>query len=88
MLFDQDLPLLSEVRSSNGAELPRELDVGIGSDQMELTNGGFHHGQLHAVESFVLELGEEGRKRSEPVVGDESLIVNRCQRLATELRRN
>lgn len=87
MLFDQCLPFFTDVRSSNGAELPSELDVGIGGNQVELANGDFHHGQSRTIKSLVLELDEEGVDRSEAIVGDEPVIVDGCQRLTTDLRR-
>jgi hypothetical protein len=79
VLFDQCQPLLSDVRSFDSAEFPSELNVGVCSNQMELTNGGFHHGQFYTVESLVLELDEKGVEREEPVVSNESLVVDRCQ---------
>jgi len=81
------MPLLREVGRFDRAEFPSELDVGVCSNQMELTNGGFHHGQLHAVKSLVLEVGEEGIERYKAIVSDESLISDRCKWLTTNLRR-
>jgi len=52
---------------------------------MELADGRFHHGQFHAVESLVLELGEEGIERNNAIVSNESSIVDACQRWAADL---
>lgn len=85
MLFDQCHSLLCDIRRFDRAEFPSELNIGLGSNQMELANGGFHHGQFDAVESLVLKLNEEGVERNEVIVSDKSLIVDRRKWLTAYL---
>ena len=87
MLFDQCQPLLHDVGRFDRAKFPGELNISLRSNQMELANRDFHHRQFYAVEGLVLEVNEKSVERGEPIVGDESLIVDRCKWLATNLRR-
>jgi hypothetical protein len=63
VLFNQCSPPFRDVDRFDGAQFPSQANVGVGSNQMELANRGFHHGQFHAVEGLVLKLGKEGVER-------------------------
>lgn len=87
MLFNQCQPLLRDVGRFDRTKFPGELNISLRSNQMELANRDFHHSQFYAVEGLVLEVDEKSVERGEPIVGNESLIVDRCEWLAANLGR-